>query len=166
MVVDPWRSMDFSIPIPERIHAYFQSLTNPAEYDGFETNPLRQVSYNSHTETPPRIVYIMTVPTSLCNKDGNLHGGAASTVLDNLSSTALFTVAKLGYWDNMGVSRSLNVMFYRPVPAGSRVRVICEVIATGTRMASMRAEMRMEDTGKLCVTCVHDKVAGKPQLKL
>lgn len=166
MAIDPWRSMDFTVPIEERIQAYFGSLTNPNEYDGFETHPLQQVSYVSHSENPPRIYYTMAIPVSLCNKEGNLHGGAASTILDNLSSTALFTVARPGYWDNMGVSRSLNLMFYRPVPAGTIVNIICEVIATGKRMASMKSEMRTEDGGKLCVTCVHDKVAGNPQVKL
>lgn len=165
MPIDPWRSMDFSIPIPDRIQAYLRSMTDLAQYDGYETQFFQHVSYKQHSESPPQMIYTMRIPSSLCNKDGNLHGGAASTILDNLSSTALFTIAAPGYWNDMGVSRSLNLMFYRPVPAGSKVNIICEVIATGKRMASMRAEIRTED-GKLCVTCVHDKVAGNPQVKL
>lgn len=166
MAFDPYRSMDFSLTIPERLDAYFRSLVTPTEYDGFETHPLQQVEYVSHSEDLQQIVYSMNVPASLCNKDGNLHGGAASTVLDNLSSTALFTVARPGFWDNMGVSRSLHVIFYRPVPAGSRVEVICSVIATGKRMASVKAEIRTENGNKLCVTCSHDKVAPQNQVKL
>lgn len=166
MAIDPYRSMDFSLTIPERIKAYFQSLVTPTEYDGFETHPLQQVEFVSHSEELQQVVYSMSVPASLCNKDGNLHGGAASTVLDNLSSTALFTVARPGFWDNMGVSRSLYLMFYRPVPAGSRVKVICSVVATGKRMASMKAEIRTEDDNKLCVSCIHDKVAVQSQVKL
>lgn len=166
MANDPFRSTDFRLTIPERIHAYFQSLTQPDEYNGFETHPLQQVEFMSHSETLQQIIYHVNIPESLCNKDSMLHGGAATTLLDNLSSTALFTIAKPGFWDNMGVSRSLNVIFHRSVPAGSTVKVVCSVVAAGRQMATLRAEMRYAQDGRLCVTCVHDKFAPRIDMKL
>lgn len=160
MAIDAYFSTDFNITLPERVQAYFESVNvnGSGNYNGFETAPLQQVTFLSHSETSEQMIYRVTIPPSLCNKDGNLHGGAATTILDNLSSTALFAVAKPGFWENMGVSRSLYVVFHRPVPAGSVVNVICSVTAAGRQMASLRAEMRDDVDGRLCVSCVHEKV--------
>ena len=108
-------------------------------------------------KTGKNLIYGLTIPLSLCNKDGNLHGRAATTLLDNLSSTALLVIAKSGFWENMGVSRSLYVVFHMAVPSGSAIKVICSVASVGRRMATLKAEMRTEQ-GALCVSCVHDKV--------
>ena len=158
MGTDAYFATDLELSIPERVQSYFQSVARSDDYRGFETAPLRQVGYITHSEAARQITYLITVPQSLCNKDGNLHGGAATTLLDNLSSTALFTVAKPGFWENMGVSRSLYAVFHRAVPCGSVVKVVASVTAAGGRMASLRAEMRMDDDDALCVTCIHEKV--------
>lgn len=160
MANDPYRSTDFSLTIPERIAAYFRSVTISHEYHGFETFPLQQVEFVSYSEELHQTVYRLTVPVALCNKDANLHGGAASTLLDNLSSTALFTVSKSGFWDNLGISRSLYVIFHRPIPAGSKIRVVCSVVAAGRKMGTVKAEIVMEGDaeGLLCTSCIHEKV--------
>jgi uncharacterized protein (TIGR00369 family) len=166
MANDPYRSTDFSLTIHQRIQAYFRSCTDTERYEGFETLPLQQVTFVSHSEVLQQVVYRLVVPKSLCNKDAQLHGGAATTLLDNLSSTALFTIARPGFWDNMGVSRSLYVVFHRAVTAGSKVQVICSVATAGRSMASLRAEMRMEEQGLLCVSCVHEKFAVRVEAKV
>lgn len=157
MANDPFRSTDFNLTIPERITAYLNCLTQPEQYKGFETHPLQQVEFVSHSASLRQMIYRVVVPPSLCNKDSVLHGGAATTILDNLSSTALFTVARPGFWENMGVSRSLYVVFHRAVPVGSSMLITCEVASAGRNMATLRAEMRVEAGGALCVSCVHDK---------
>lgn len=167
MANDPFRSTDFSLSIPDRISAYFRAVTTSDEYHGFETFPLQQVQFLSYSEQSQQTVYSLAVPTALCNKDSNLHGGAASTLLDNLSSTALFTISKAGFWDNLGVSRSLHVIFHRPIPAGSKIRVVCSVAGAGRRMATVKAEMIMDEgeaAGSLCTSCVHEKVYIRPSL--
>lgn len=166
MADDPYRSTDFNLTIPQRMQAYFRSCTDTDQYEGFETHPLQQVTFVSHSEALQQVVYQLVVPKSLCNKDAQLHGGAATTLLDNLSSTALFTTARPGHWENMGVSRSLYVVFHRAVPAGTKVQVICSVATAGRSMASLRAEMRTEDQGLLCVSCVHEKFAVRVEAKL
>lgn len=166
MADDPYRSTDFNLSIPERIQAYLHSCTDTTKYEGFETLPLQQVEYLSHSVALRQVVYRLRVPKPMCNKDLRLHGGAASTLLDNLSSTALFTIARPAFWDNMGVSRSLHVLFYRAVPAGSEVQVICSVISAGRKMASLRAEMRTEADALLCVGCTHEKFAVRIEANL
>lgn len=158
MAIDAYFATDFNLTLPERVQAYLKSVDGRSNCSGFETGPLQQVTFLSHSQTSKQVRYRVTIPHSLCNKDGNLHGGAATTILDNLSSTALFTVARPGFWENMGVSRSLHVTFLKSVPAGSLVEVTCSVIAAGRQMASLRAEMRNGVDGKLCVLCAHDKV--------
>lgn len=157
MAIDSYFATDFNLTLPERVQTYFKSVNGSGNYNGFETEPLQNVTFLSHSETSKQMIYCVTISNSLCNKDGNLHGGAATTILDNLSSTALFTVAKPGFWENMGVSRSLYIVFHRAVPTGSVVKVICSATAAGRHMASLRAEMRDDVDGRLCVTCVHDK---------
>lgn len=162
MADDPFRSTDLSLTIPERIEACFRSVTTSSEYHGFETFPLQQVRFLSFSEETRSTTYSLTVPLALCNKDSNLHGGAATTLLDNLSSTALYTIQRSGFWDNLGVSRSLYVVFHRAVPAGTKVRIVCSVSAAGRRMGTLRAEMFTEQDGLLCASCVHEKVYSKP----
>lgn len=157
MANDPFRSTDFNLTIPERIDAYLRCLTEAEDYVGFETHPFQQISFVSHSESLQQMVYRVTVPQSLCNKDSVLHGGAASTILDNLSSTALFTIARPGFWDNMGVSRSLYVVFHRAIPVGTRIVIDCRVAAAGRKMATLRAEIRAETGNIVYATCVHDK---------
>jgi len=157
MAYDPYRSTDFSLTIPQRIDAYLRCLAYADDYEGFETHPLQQVQFLSHSTQLKQLIYLLVVPSSLCNKDSNLHGGAASTLLDNLSSTSLFTIAKPGFWDNMGVSRSLYIVYHRAIPQGSRVNVVCTVAAVGRKMATVRAELRRVEDGALCASCVHEK---------
>jgi acyl-coenzyme A thioesterase 13 len=166
MANDPYRSTDFFLPLPERIKAYYSSVTADPQYSGFDVSPLRLVSLLSISPSTQSIIYTFTVPSSLCNKDGNLHGGAASTIFDNLSSTALFTIGRPGFWDNLGVTRFLAVSYFRPIPKGAEVQLVCEVVAAGRRMAQVRGTM-MNNEGKVCASCLHEKVqAGSPSSSL
>lgn len=157
MSPDPFNETNCDLPIADRIQQYLQSVTDPAHYSGFETHPLQQVKYISHSQREQQVIYEGTIPRSLCHKDGNLHGGAATTLLDNLSSTALLTVAQPGFWDRMGVSRSLQVTFHRAVPVGTHVKILCTVMSVGKQMACLRAILTSVEGDKLCVSCIHDK---------
>ncbi|OIW29083.1 Thioesterase/thiol ester dehydrase-isomerase [Coniochaeta ligniaria NRRL 30616] len=89
---------------------------------------------------------------------GNLHGGCNSTLFDFCTSTVLGMVNKPGYWFWLGVSRSLNVTYLRPVPVGESVLIESELMQVGQRLAHIKGRMRSEKTGVLLATCEHDKV--------
>jgi acyl-coenzyme A thioesterase 13 len=166
MANDPYRSTDFSLPLPDRIKAYYASVTMDPSYQGFDVAPLSLVTLLSISPATSTVTYAFTVPSSLCNKDTNLHGGATSTIFDNLSSTALFTISKPGFWDNLGVTRFLAVSFFRPLKQGEIVELVCEVVSAGRRIAQVRGTMRNGE-GKVCASCLHEKVqAGGPSASL
>lgn len=99
----------------------------------------------------------------LCNKGGNLHGGAAATLLDSLTSTALLTIAKPGFLDAGHVSRNLNTTYLRPLPSGTKCTVECNVVAAGKNTAMVKGVIKTLD-GKIAVFCAHDKAVFKSKL--
>jgi acyl-coenzyme A thioesterase 13 len=95
------------------------------------------------------------------NRLGTLHGGATATLFDICTTTALVPVARVGFWQYAGVTRSLNVSYMRPVPIGSTVRVVSTVTHAGKRLASIRGELR-DMQGKLLAFCEHLKATNDP----
>ena len=75
----------------------------------------------------------------------------------------LFTIGKPGYWDNLGVSRSLSIWFHHPIPAGARIRLVVNtVVDAGQRMATVGSVMKSPDPdGKTCASCVHEKYLSR-----
>lgn len=153
-----YRFTDLSVPLEERM----QTLLNSPNRD-----PTMQVLIPPHSEESGlyqqarrhRVCYTrLHCHTTLCNRDGTLHGGPACTLFETLTTSALLTIAKAGYWDTLGVSRTLTFNFLRPIPRSIQVSVDCEVVAAGKNMANLRGTMRTAD-GKVCITCIHDKAA-------
>ncbi|KAK6350793.1 hypothetical protein TWF718_003979 [Orbilia javanica] len=91
------------------------------------------------------------------NRSGNLHGGCTASIFDVATSMILVLVQKEGFWMRWGVSRTLNVSYLRPVPAGITVQVHCEVVSLGKRLVQMRALMT-DEAGNILATCEHGKV--------
>jgi uncharacterized protein (TIGR00369 family) len=166
MANDAYRSTDFSLTVEERVKAYYLAVTADPSHSGFDVHPISLCTLSSVSPTTKSSTWTFTVTSSLCNKDGNLHGGAASTIFDNLSSTALFTIGRPGFWDNLGVTRFLAVSYFRPVPEGTEVVLECNVVSAGRRMAQVRGTTRNSE-GKVRATCLHEKVqAGAPRSTL
>lgn len=67
---------------------------------------------------------------------GNLHGGASATLFDYCTSMALVPVSREGFWNFVGVSRTLNVTYLRPMPTGTIVLIECEVIHAGKKLCT------------------------------
>lgn len=151
---------DMSLPIMERLQALLAWLVQDTDHEGWDTIKLGQVDLKllSASLETQSVRYVFNIAPSLCNRVGNLHGGAASSLFDTLTTSALLTIARPGYWDTLGVSRTLMVTFLRPLPMGTEVILDCEVVAAGKKMANLKGIMRTAD-GKACVTCVHDKAA-------
>ena len=148
----------------ERCQAVHTSLTTDPTYTGFDKLCLQHCRLLSATSTTQSTTYSLTVTPPLCNKAGNLHGGAAATILDNLTSTALLTIARPGFLDAGHVSRTLTTTYLRPVPPGE-YRVESEVVSAGKTLAHVRGAIVTLD-GKVCVTCTHDKYVFTREAKL
>ncbi len=145
-----------ALPLKERVLALERSLINDPDFFGFDTFALRHCSADLLEATPNFTKWSLTIGSELCNKSGNLHGGAAATLLDTLTSTALMTIAKDGFMDGGHVSRTITMTYLRPVPMGAKVTVESEVHAAGRNTANIVGKIYNSE-GKLCVTCVHDK---------
>lgn len=145
----------WDLPMRERVLALHKEITQDGGYRGFDTIALENTRLELVECEPNRTVWEMDIPSHVCNKSGNLHGGAAATILDNLTSTALITISKPGFLDGGHVSRTITTSYLRPVPKGVRVRIECDVQAAGRNTANILGKIFVN--GKLAVTCVHDK---------
>jgi len=151
-----YRRLDINLSAEDRVKSLWQDLATDPAYQGFDTTTLKAAKFVAASNETQSTEWEFTVTPQLCNKGGNLHGGAAATMLDNLTSTALLTIAKPGHLEFGHVSRTLHTTYLRPVPNGTKVKVLCRVIAAGKNTANVYGEIRTMD-GKICVTCVHDK---------
>lgn len=109
---------------------------------------------------------MLTIAPKHCNYLGNLHGGCAATLFDTLSSMILLGVSKPGFFQLGGVSRHLDVTYLRPVPVGTRVKLVSKVVNIGKRLALMRSEIVRVDTGAVCMVSDHEKANTDPEVKL
>jgi acyl-coenzyme A thioesterase 13 len=156
--------LDSSLPLEKRMKTLLFSLIDDPENRGFDSVGSGIIELLSVSQDTQSVHYAFTVLPKLCNRGRNLHGGAATTIFDILTSTAMLTIAKPGYWDMLGVSRTLTVSFLRPLPLGTKVFVDCEVVAAGKNLAHLKGIMKTAD-GKVCITCTHDKAAvHRPKL--
>ncbi|KAK5055379.1 hypothetical protein LTR84_013129 [Exophiala bonariae] len=151
------------LPIKEKVLTLQAFISKDPEYEGFDTLALEGGLTLLEAE-PNRTVWEMPVTPRLCNKSGNLHGGAAATIMDNLTSTALVTISKPGFLDAGHVSRTINMTYLRPVPKGSTARIECHVQAAGRNTANIVGKLYVNE--KLAVICVHDKAVFKSVSKL
>lgn len=113
-------------------------------------------------------VFSLHVPRTLCNRMNNLHGGAAATIFDVCTSFAVSLISKKGFWENAGVSRTLDCVYLKPTPIDSEVTIICKIVGAGGRLIQTRGEMRVGGPdGTVTCTCEHGKVnplAGRSKL--
>jgi acyl-coenzyme A thioesterase 13 len=154
MKKDTYQSPDLTMSLLDRVNALRDAISNDPDYTGFDTTALKGVELLS--VDPGRTVWSLTIGPHHANKGRNLHGGCSATILDNLTSTALLTLAKPGFLDGGHVSRTITMSYLRPVPIGMKVRIECEVVAAGKSTANLYGVIKGPD-GKICVTCVHDK---------
>lgn len=108
-------------------------------------------------------MYRLTVTPEMQNTLGSLHGGCAATIIDNLTSTILMATSRPGMFQYGGISRNLNVTYLRPLPLNVELRLICEVVQMGRRLALVKAEMRRVDDNSLCVVGDHQKANMDPE---
>lgn len=114
----------------------------------------------------PRITFRMKIQPIHCNAMQNLHGGCTSTLFDYCTSLLLLLVSRPGYWQHLGVSRTLNVTYLRPAPLGTDIDIDCELVHVGKRLCATRGVLRVAaDEGKeglVLAICEHGKVNTDP----
>ena len=69
----------------------------------------------------------------------------------------LLGVSRPGFYGMGGVSRNLSLTYLRPVPLGTEVRIICDLVHAGRRLALIKSEIRRAEDDVLCVVSDHEK---------
>lgn len=150
---------DVSLPPKERIQKYIDTYRNDPAYkvkhipntsfrhltsfQGFESALMYSLNLISvHAQSPKdpssaslaTTIFELTVIPQLCNPMNNMHGGAVATLADMATTMAAAPIARKGFWEFGGVSRTLSVTYLRPVRLGRVVRVECQVRSVGRRL--------------------------------
>ena len=146
------------MPVEQRCPAVFEMFAQDKTYTGWDGRYMSEgVKFVSCSPDGQNVTFELIIDASLCQQQGVMHGGAASSILDNLTSVPLLLIAKPGFLDGGNVSRTLTLTYLRPVTEGMKVRVEAEVMSVGKTMANTRGVMK-DKKGRVCVECTHDKV--------
>ncbi|KIW11751.1 hypothetical protein PV08_09023 [Exophiala spinifera] len=104
------------------------------------------------------VSFVFTVQPEHCNRMHSLHGGCIATIFDFTTTMVMALVTRPGFWQSMGVSRSLNVTYLRPAAAGTELLIECEIVQVGKTLATLKGIMRTKKDGRITATCEHGKV--------
>lgn len=161
--LEAMRQTIYQLQGEERLKKWMDfTLLECAEDDHHEwtkgiTPTLRLHSWSTADPQHPKVVFSFTVREDNCNRAGNLHGGCTSTLFDFATSMPLVFVNKPGFWLQLGVSRTLNVSYLKPIPCGSKILIECELLSIGKTMCMIRGVMRRESDGLILTSCEHGK---------
>ncbi|KAK8108291.1 uncharacterized protein PG998_010304 [Apiospora kogelbergensis] len=122
---------------------------------------------HSYATTPhPTINFRLETQPVHANGNGNMHGGCTATLFDFCTSWPLHIIARPGFWQHLGVSRTLNCTYLRPVPIGAVIDIQCEVVQAGQKMGVTRGTMRLVEKdgslGPVLTICEHGKFNTDP----
>jgi acyl-coenzyme A thioesterase 13 len=127
---------------------------------------LPHIRLHSIAHAQPRVTFTFTVAPQHCNRLYNLHGGCAASLFDFTTTMAILLANKPGFWEYLGVSRTLNVTYLRPIPEGQEVLIENEIVQIGRRMATLRGVMKRKHDGVVMAVCEHGKFNNDPEPKV
>lgn len=110
----------------------------------------------------PKCVFSYTVQPENANPMGNLHGGCTATLFDFCTTLPICLINTPDFWWYLGVSRTLNVTYLRPMPIGEKIFIECELMSIGKTMGTVRGVMRRQSDGAVTATCEHGKYNTDP----
>lgn len=116
--------------------------------------------------TNASVTFSYTCQPDHCNRLRSLHGGCISTLFDYCTTIPFVLVNKPGFWEFLGVSRTLNVSFLRPVPSGEEVLIESEIVQAGKKMATLRGVMKRRRDSVVVAVAEHGKFNIDPEPKL
>ena len=145
--------------LEDHVRAFLALFQDP-NYGGFDATCMRDVKFVAASAEKQSTEFELTITSALCNMNGILHGGAAATILDMLTSTALFHAVRPGILEAGHVSRTITMTYLRPVPEGTKVLVEASIVGLSNRLANLEGKIKTLD-GKVCASCTHDKAVFK-----
>ncbi|KAI1506652.1 HotDog domain-containing protein [Biscogniauxia marginata] len=156
----------------ERVEEYLRWLKetykDPNKQEWMETIvPHLTVISHSLASPYPRVTFRFTPQPGHSNGVTGVHGGCTASLFDHCTSMVLPLISRPGFWKFLGISRTLNVTYVRPMPVGEPVDVECEVVHAGRRLAALRGVARAaargaEGQGPVLAICEHGKVNTDP----
>ena len=127
--------MSPSKPDPRGVILNFIDYMLDEDYAGHDAAILRKLKVPSASYKPtPCATFRISITPDLCNKSGNLHGGATATIFDLCTTFPIFLARQEGFWETPGVSRTLNAAYLAAVKAGEEVEVEAEIVGIGKRL--------------------------------
>lgn len=129
-------------------------------FDNPWVKSLRVVSAatESATNTNAKVTFAFKTPSVYTNNPGpekTAHGGAIATFLDNCTSAAQLASKK---YNSQGVSRHIDVTYFRPVMEDEEVLIDAEILQISSRGAVIRGTLKRARDGVLLAVCTQEKV--------
>lgn len=115
----------------------------------------------SAVSTPEKTAAVFSIRfgKQLTNRLGSLHGGAVALIYDMCTSMCAAPLAREGFWQFGGVSRTLSVTYLRPATPEMDIAVECEVLQMGRRLTVIKGQMRDRSTGSVLSIAEHHKAS-------
>jgi acyl-coenzyme A thioesterase 13 len=144
----------------------------PNNFDAAFIRASKITSVASETDTTnAKVTYSLAIPPLYANNPiaKTTHGGAIATWFDMATSMAIIA-CKNTWEEGTGVTRNLNVTYFRPPVEGDEITIESEVMQLTKRLATVKGTMRRASDGTVLAICQHDKyrpsrvAPGKPRL--
>lgn len=115
----------------------------------------------SATGTPGKAtaVFEMKAATEFTSRMGNFHGGAIALIFDMCTTMCAAPLARENFWVFGGVSRVLSITYLRPVREHMDLLIECEVLQQGSRLTTIRGQMKDKSDGRLLAVAEHNKAS-------
>lgn len=147
--------------VAEKIRTFVRKHAESMDPQNIDGAFMRQAVVSSVTceseESNAKLIWTLAIPTLYRNNPivKSIHGGATATMFDNGTSMAILA-CKNG-WEDTGVTRNLNVTYFRPPFEGEQITIECEVLQLTKRLATIRGVMKRASDGTVLAICQHDK---------
>ncbi|XWS33070.1 hypothetical protein CRYUN_Cryun22dG0046900 [Craigia yunnanensis] len=105
-----------------------------------------------------RVICSFKVPPRLLNGGNYLHGGVTATLVDLVSSAAIYTVGATF----PGTSVEINVSFLDAAFADEEIEIEAKTLRVGKAVAVLSVELRKKNTGKIIAQGRHTKYLPVP----